>query len=287
MTDMKLSIVMPGYNEEKAIAPVIKKLKCSFGDAEIIVVNDGSSDRTAEIAREAGAKVVDHAYNIGNGAAVKTGIRHSSGDVIVLMDADGQHDVADISRLLEFIPQYDMVVGARDSASDVWFHRKMANKIYNLFASYVTKHKINDLTSGFRAMKRSHALKFVYLLPNTFSYPTTLTLSFLRSGRSIKFVPIKTHYRVGKSKIKLFVDGPRFFLILTKIATLFSPLRIFLPVSCFFFLSGLVYYIYTFITAHRFTNMAMLLFMTSVIVFMLGLISEQVSQLRFQRSERE
>lgn len=285
---MKLSVILPAFNEEAVIGDVIERLEKEFsGEAEIIVVNDGSGDRTAEIAAEKGAKVISHAYNIGNGAAVKTGIRHATGDVIVLMDADGQHDVNDIKNLLQFIPEYDMVVGARDASSEVKWHRKWANRIYNLFASYVTHFKVQDLTSGFRAIKRPEAMKFLYLLPNTFSYPTTITLAFLRAGRSVKYVPIKTYYRVGKSKIKLFSDGIRFFFILTKIATLFSPFRIFLPVSTFFATLGFGYYLYTFITVHRFTNMAMLLIMTGVIIFMMGLIAEQIAQLRFSQSEVE
>lgn len=283
-----VSIIVPAFNEARSIEGVVAKLKTLVGhDFEIIVVDDGSTDATGEIARKAGAKLVRHPYNKGNGAAVKSGIRAAKGDVVLLIDADGQHDVSDIERLLEYLPEYDMVVGARNAESEVAFHRKVANKVYNAFASYVTKFRIEDLTSGFRAIKRSHLQKFLYLLPNTFSYPTTITLAFLRSGYSVKYVPIRTYHREGKSKIKVWSDGIRFFLIITKIATLFSPFRIFLPVSLVLFTLGLGYYAYTFVTEHRFTNMAMLLFTTSVMVFMMGLIAEQVAQLRFDRSEDE
>jgi len=287
-TKVKTSIVIPAFNEELSIADLVTRLKKQFrDDTEIIVVDDGSRDQTAALAANAGAIVVTHPYNKGNGAAVKTGIRAANGDVVVLMDGDGQHDVKDINRLLQHLPEYDMVVGARNSDSEVTMHRKLANKIYNAFASYVAKFEVKDLTSGFRAINRKYLIRYLYLLPNTFSYPTTITLAFLRSGHSVKYVPIKTRYRQGKSKIKLLSDGTRFFLIITKIATLFSPFRIFLPVSAFFFTVGTGYYSYTFVTQHHFTNMAMLLLMTSVIVFMLGLIAEQIAQLRFERSEEE
>jgi hypothetical protein len=200
-----------------------------------------------------------------------------------MMDGDGQHDPADIARLLEYRDRYDMVIGARTRSSETAFHRDIANWIYNKFASYVTKFRVEDLTSGFRLVNKEIAKKYIYLLPNTFSYPSTLTLALLRSGRSLKYLPITAKARKGKSKIRLTRDGVRFFLIITKIATLFSPLRVFLPISFLFFLTGIIYYGYTFATAHRFSNMSALLFSTAVILFMMGLVSEQISQMRYDR----
>jgi hypothetical protein len=200
-----------------------------------------------------------------------------------MMDADSQHNPEDINRLLEYKDQYDMVVGARTKKSATSMHRNIANYVYNKFATYVTKFKIEDLTSGFRLVRKSTARQYIYLLPNTFSYPTTLTMSYLRSGRSIKYIPIEVKKRVGKSKIRLIEDGVRFFLIISKIAALFSPFRIFLPVSILLFCTGLGYYCFTFITQGRFTNMSALLLSTSIIVFMIGLVSEQISQLRYDR----
>jgi glycosyltransferase involved in cell wall biosynthesis len=273
MSETKVSIIIPAYNEAQTIGELVEKIQNLFYGFEIIVINDGSSDATAEAARDAGAIVYSHPYNIGNGAAIKSGIRIASGDILVFMDADGQHDPKEIEKLLEYFSDYDMVVGARGTDHQASWGRALANKIYNRFASYVAKFSIEDLTSGFRAIKSEIARNFLYLLPNTYSYPTTLTLCTLRNGRSVKYVPLNARKRkAGKSKIKIFRDGIRFFLIITKICTLYSPLRVFLPVSLLTFLLGLSYYAYTFLTLRRFTNMSALLFTTSILIFMMGLI---------------
>jgi glycosyltransferase involved in cell wall biosynthesis len=285
----KITVIIPTYNEEINIVKVVTKVNdvmTTLGnDFEIIVVNDGSTDGTKKSAEEAGARVISHPYNIGNGAAVKTGLRNADGDIFVLLDGDGQHNPDDIPGLLEHISEYDMVVGARGTTSEVTFHRKLANKIYNSFASYMTAFKIEDLTSGFRVIRSHIARKFVNLLPNTFSYPSTITLATLMTGHSVKYVKIKTFYRGGKSKIKLLKDGTRFFLIITKVATLFSPLRIFLPMSFIFFVLGSLNYLYTYMLNQTFTNMSMLMYATSVIIFMMGLVAEQVAQLRTEKLE--
>lgn len=286
MTDTKsteVTILLPAYNEEQAIGTTVKRIKELHPDFEVLVIDDGSTDNTMNEAMEAGANVWPHPYNIGNGAAIKTGLRVAKGEWVIMMDADGQHNPEDIERLLEHKDSYDMVVGARTRKSDTSVHRDIANKIYNWIASYVTQFKIKDLTSGFRLIRKSTVEQYIYLLPNTFSYPTTLTMGYLRMGRSLKYIPIKTAKRQGKSKIRLVEDGVRFFLIIFKIATLFSPLRMFLPVSIGLFFTGLSYYFYTFITSHRFTNMSALLLTTSIIVFMIGLVSEQISQMRYDR----
>jgi glycosyltransferase involved in cell wall biosynthesis len=279
-----ISIVIPVFNEAGTLAAVLGKVQqLKLAQAEIIVVDDGSIDGSAEIALKAGANVIRHPYNIGNGAAVKTGIRAARGRFIVLMDGDGQHQPEDVPKLMAEAFTYHMVVGARAKGSKLRFHRNVANLLYNLLASYVTRFRVQDLTSGFRVLSRREALRFIDLLPNTFSYPTTLTLAFLRSGFTVKYVPIQTLYRAGQSKISLVTDGIRFFLIITKIATLFSPFRVFLPVSVFFFLAGMSNYLYTYLTQGRFTNMSVFMLTTSVIVFMLGLVSEQIALLRMER----
>jgi glycosyltransferase involved in cell wall biosynthesis len=281
-----ISIVIPAFNEAKSLAQVLEKIHAlKLPQAEIIVVDDGSSDGTAEVAMSAGANVVRHPYNIGNGAAVKSGMRAAQGRLILLMDGDGQHKAEDIPKLLAEVASYHMVVGVRGKGSKLRFHRYVANTVYNLLASYVTQFKVQDLTSGFRLLSRRDALRFIDLLPNTFSYPTTLTLAFLRSGLTVKYVPIQSLYRSGQSKISLITDGIRFLLIITKIATLFSPFRVFLPVSLFFFLAGIGNYAYTFFTQGRFTNMSVFALTTSVIIFMLGLISEQIALLRMERQQ--
>lgn len=280
-----VTVLMPAYNEEQSIGATITKLKELYPDFEILVVDDGSTDNTMQVAMDAGANVWPHPYNIGNGAAIKSGLRIAQGEWIVMMDADGQHAPEDIARLLEHKETYDMVVGSRSKGSKTLLHRDIANIIYNRFASYVTKFRIEDLTSGFRMVRSTTARQFLYLLPNTFSYPSTLTMAYLRSGRSVKYISIQTTYRVGRSKIKLLQDGPRFFLIITKIATLFSPLRVFLPVSVILLLTGCLYYLFTYVTQGRFTNMSALLINSSLIVFMMGLISEQISQMRYDKIE--
>ena len=282
---MKLSVVIPVYNEALIVGSFIETLLKKVPDAEIIVVNDGSNDNSADVAAQAGAKVISHPYNIGNGAAVKTGIRNAVGDKILLMDGDGQHNPDDIPALLEASNNYDMAVGARTPESHANLLRRFANFIYNILATYITGIRVKDLTSGFRVINRMTASKYLYLLPNTFSYPTTITLAYLRSGRSVNYVPINAAKRTGKSKIKPLKDGSRFLIIMIKIATLYSPLSIFIPTSIFFFMLGLTNYAYTYLSVHRFTNMSALFLVTSIIIFMMGLISEQITQTRYDRIE--
>jgi glycosyltransferase involved in cell wall biosynthesis len=278
-----VTVLIPAYNEEPAIADTVRKIKELYPDFEVLVVDDGSTDNTMQVAMDAGASVWPHPYNIGNGAAVKSGLRCARGDWVVMMDADGQHNPEDIALLLEHRDRFDMVVGARTGRSETALHRDIANKVFNRLASYVTKFNVEDLTSGFRLVKTEVIRQYIYLLPNTFSYPSTLTMAYLRSGLSVKYIPIQTRLRKGKSKIKLLNDGVRFLLIISKIATLFSPFRIFLPLSLLFFCVGLVYYLFTYLTMGRFTNMSALLFNSSIIIFMMGLVSEQISQMRYDR----
>jgi glycosyltransferase involved in cell wall biosynthesis len=285
--DLLLSIIIPTYNEEGAIGETVRRIvELKLPQSEIIVVNDGSRDATAEVAAQAGARVISHPYNIGNGAAVKTGIRSSRGRVLVFMDGDGQHDPHDIPRLVSQIAKFHMVIGARTRGSETYWHRDLANALYNSFASFIADFDIRDLTSGFRVMRRDDALRFCDMFPNRFSYPTTSTLAFIRSGRSVTYVPIKTQHRVGKSKIKLLHDGFEFLIIILKIAMTFSPLRVFLPISSFLFFLGIARYIQTYIEFHHFTNMSHLLINSAVIVFMLGLVAEQIAALRMEKGDK-
>ena len=284
---MEISVIIPAYNEEEAIGAVVREVVERASEVkEVIVVDDGSSDGTAAAAEQAGATVIRSPYNRGNGAAVKAGIRRATGEVVVMMDGDGQHKAEDIARLLEPIREgHDMVVGARNFGSQAGLHRGLANWLYNTLASYVAGNKIPDLTSGFRAIRRDVARKFLYLLPNTFSYPSTITLALFRSGYSVAYIPIEAARRVGQSKIRYLRDGSRFLLIITKIATLFAPIKVFLPLAAGFFLAGLGWYAYTFVTSHRFTNMSALAMGFGVQLFLLGFIAEQIAQLRFDRTE--
>jgi len=288
MNNRKISVIIPAYNEASTIGAIVLKIISLHPDVEIIVVNDGSDDDTAAIAKDAGAHVYSHPYNIGNGAAIKSGIRIAGGDILVFMDGDNQHNPEDIGKLLRYIPDYDMVVGSRSNGDQASLGRTFGNTAYNWLASYVAKFYIPDLTSGFRAIKADIARNFLYLLPNTYSYPSTLTLGVLRSGRSVKYMPINVLKRTtGKSEISPFKDGVRFLMIIIKICTLYSPLRVFLPVSFGLFVLGLSYYLFTYVSSGRFSNMSLLLFTTSIIIFMMGLVSEQICQMRFERSEGE
>ena len=280
-----LTIVMPAKNEGAAIAGVVETARQEFPDAEILVVDDGSSDDTADLAEQAGARVLKHPVSLGNGAAVKTGARAAGGELVAFMDADGQHNAAELHALIDRIDAgFDMVVGARSSNGHANIGRLFANGFYNDLASRMSGQKIPDLTSGFRVAKTELFRKFLYLLPNGFSYPTTITMAFLRSGFPIDFVPIDVAKRQGRSHIRPLRDGVRFFIIIFKIATLYSPLKIFFPISAAFFATGLGYYAYTYFTSGRFTNMSLLVFSASVIIFLIGLISEQITALTYSKS---
>lgn len=282
---MSLSIVIPAKNEAAAIGKVVTAARESWPDAQLIVVDDGSSDATAEVAREAGATVVQHPESLGNGAAVKAGARVATGELIAFMDGDGQHDPSELGRMIEKLDEgYHMVIGARDSGSHASMGRLFANGIYNAVASWLTGRPVLDLTSGFRVARADHFKEFLYLLPNGFSYPTTITMAFFRSGYPVCYLPIKAAERVGKSHIRPIRDGVRFMVIIFKVATLYSPLKIFLPVSGLFFATGVGYYAYTYATSGRFTNMSMLIISAAVIMFLIGLISEQITALTYSKS---
>ncbi len=283
-----VSIILPCFNEEASLHLLLPKIQTVCPHAEIIVVNDCSTDRSRSICDQLSTRVISHPYRMGNGAAIKTGARHANGDVIIFMDADGQHNPNDIPLLLKGLDNgFEMVVGARTLNTHASFLRGLANRTYNAFASYMVGRKILDLTSGFRVVRARHFRKFLYLLPNGFSYPTTITMAFFRAGFPISYIPINAEKREGKSKINPLRDGSRFFLIILKIGALFSPMRLFLPISAVLFSSGLSLYTYSFITQGRFTNMSVLLFMSALFTFLIGILSEQVSSLHYRGIEED
>jgi glycosyltransferase involved in cell wall biosynthesis len=285
---MKVSVVLPAKNEVEGLRRTLPALRAVLPDAEVIVVNDGSTDETATVAAALGARVLSSPYSMGNGAAIKRGARAAQGEILVFMDADGQHDPALIPELLARLDNgYDMVVGARDGTGQASVGRGLANRLYNMLASWMTGHDIKDLTSGFRAVRADRFREFLHLLPNGFSYPTTSTMAFFRSAYPVAYLPVRVDKRVGTaSHIRPIKDGVRFLLIIFKIATLYSPLKLFAPVGAVFFLLGLGYYSYTFFIYGRFTNMSALLFSAAVIVFLIGLVSEQITSLTYNRTNQ-
>ena len=282
----RVSVVLPARNESAGLAVLLPKLRVQLPGARILVVDDGSTDDTRQVCATHGIEVVAHPYPKGNGAAVKSGARAADREILVFMDADGQHRPEDVPGLIARLDQgFDMVVGARQRGSQASVGRGVANKFYNWLASYMTNQRVADLTSGFRAVRAGKFRRFMHLLPNGFSYPTTITMSFFRAGYDVDYVPIQAQSRLGKSHIRWFRDGVRFLLIIFKIGTLYSPLKLFLPISFTFFASGIGLYIYNYITSHRFTNMSALLISMAVLVFLIGLVSEQITALMFKDSE--
>ena len=278
----EVSVVIPAYNEAHSIAAVVSAMASAAKWREIIVVDDGSSDETGARAKDAGACVVRHPYNKGNGAAVKSGIRRASGDFVLILDGDGQHRATDARRIVARLGEYDLVIGARSTSTQASQTRRLGNAALNRFAGYLTDRDIPDLTSGFRAARREHLLEFLHLLPNGFSTPTTTTLAFIKGGYNVAFEPTDASAREGNSKIRLARDGTRFFIIILKIVTLFSPLRVFLPVALLSFVVGVGYAIWTIATQSHVTNSSVLLIVLAVMVFLVGLVSEQISALRFE-----
>jgi glycosyltransferase involved in cell wall biosynthesis len=277
-----VSIVIPAYNEDEAVAPVISALRGAAAWHEIIVIDDGSADATAARAEAAGARVIRHPYNKGNGAAVKSGIRGATGEYVLIMDGDGQHRPEDALRLVSRLGEYDLVIGARSRATQATHARRFGNGALNSLASYLTGRDIPDLTSGFRAARREHLREFLHLLPNGFSTPTTTTLAFIKAGYNVAFEPVEARARLGQSKIRFAHDGTKFLMIILRIVTLFSPLRVFLPISLAALLVGIAYLIANLATVGKIPNGAVLLIMFSVIVFLVGLVSEQIAALRFE-----
>ncbi len=282
MSTTLTSIVIPAFNEAASIGPLVRALRGASTWHEILVIDDASTDGTADQAAAAGARVVRHPYNKGNGAAVKTGIRQATGAFVLIMDGDGQHRPTDAVRLVSHLDAYDLVIGARSPRSQASLARRLGNNALNRVASYLTERPVPDLTSGFRAAKKDCLLEFLYLLPNGFSTPTTTTLAFMKAGYSVRFEPVEAAQRQGRSNIRLGADGARFFLILIKVITIYSPLRIFLPVSAAAFLLGAVYAAWTIVTQSHVTNSSVLLILVSLVIFLVGLVSEQISSLRFE-----
>jgi len=283
-----LSIILPAKNEAANLQKLLPQIRKFYPQSEIVVVDDGSSDATAQICASYDVRLIRHPYSLGNGAAIKTGARAASGKILVFLDADCQHRPEDIQGLLAKLGEgYDMVVGSRRNATHASMGRWWANSFYNRLASWIVGQRIEDLTSGFRAVHADKFRKFIYLLPNGFSYPTTTTMAFFRAGYPVAYIPVDVQQREGKSHIRPLRDGIRFLLIIFRIGTLYSPLKLFVPISLMFFVTALGYYLYTYMSASRFTTMTAMLFSTSVLIFLIGLVSEQITNLLYSHTNHE
>ena len=284
-----VTIVIAAFNEGMTIGGVVERTRAVCPDAEILVVDDASSDDTADQAEAAGARVIRRPYNLGQGAGIKTGVRAATGDVVVLLDGDGQHDPADIPRLLEPIGAYDLVIGQRDRAGQQNTVRWLGNSALNRLGSYLVGIQMRDLTSGFRAMRRNVMLDVLHLLPNQYSWSTTSALAFAKAGFHVCFEPIVVRRReTGKSSQKLMRNGIRFLLIMLRVSTLFSPLRIFFPMFVLLQLLALVGYIWSVAAGSPKLHLppsTVMFFLGGLLVFAFGLISEQIAHLRFRSPE--
>jgi glycosyltransferase involved in cell wall biosynthesis len=280
ISEPKVTVIIPAYNEEQGLLKVISQLKSVNNGYEIVVVDDGSTDNTYNLAVGAGVKVIRHPYNKGYGAALKTGIRNANGDIVLLMDADGQHQPKDIENILSYIGEYDMVVGARTKNSKVSLLRRPGKKILSIVANYLAGMKIPDLNSGFRAIKKNVAMEFMHILPNTFSFTTTITLSCILSGYSVRYVPIHAPERIGTSKIKPFKDGLNFIILIIRTVVLFNPLKVFLPIAIILFIPGVLDLLIELIFYFNVSSASILLIVTSVLIFFFGILADQISSIR-------
>ena len=283
-----INVIIPAKNEALTLKSLTDEIASLYPNIEITIVNDGSTDETATLDYASNVNIITHPYSMGNGASIKSGARNSDSEYLMFMDADGQHKPDEIKSFIEQLDQgYDMVIGARNRMGQASILRAIANFSYNKIATYMTGHKIRDLTSGFRAVNTQKFKRFLYLLPNGFSYPTTSTMAFFRNGYSIQYIPIDVQQRSGASHISIFKDGLKFFTIILKIGALFSPMRLFLPISALLFITGFCYYLFTYLSEGRFTNMSALLFTTSIITFLMGIISEQISALHYKHDKEQ
>ncbi|HUS51052.1 MAG TPA: glycosyltransferase family 2 protein, partial [Candidatus Paceibacterota bacterium] len=273
--------IIPAYNEAQVIGRVLKELGRPVGCAEIIVVNDGSTDKTAEIASENGARVISHQYNKGYGSSLKTGILSVKTEIAIMYDADGQHRPEDLEKIAQIADKYDMVIGVRDKNSQKDWFRVPGKIILNIFAKILSGHKIPDLNSGLRSFKVSVIKQYLHLMPNGFSMSTTSTIAFLKMGHTINYIPIQTRFREGRRSSVEIKDGLKVLMLVLNLIVLFNPQRVFLPMSLFFFLLGIGYFIYYSLTVYvDVTSSMLLLIVVGVIIFFMGIICEHVSAIR-------
>ena len=283
MDSNKVTIIIPAYNEGKGLAGTLEGLMpiADRSGWEVIVIDDGSTDNTADVVQMSGAKLASHPYNKGYGASLKTGIRNANGDIIVLMDSDGQHSGADIEKLLEHMDRYEMVVGARSRNVLV---RAPGKKLLSMVANFLSGKKIPDLNSGFRAVRKNTVISFLHFCPNGFSFTTTITLAYLREGFSVKYVPIEADVRVGRSSsVRFLRDGYKTFLLIIRVIVLFNPLKVYIPASLFIFSAGVIFTIYGIIAYGRAPNTGVLAILSSIILFFMGILADQISSIRRER----
>ena len=276
------SIIIPLFNEENSIIRVISNLdnylKPKGYNYEIIVVNDASSDKSGELVKNAnGIKLINQPYNKGYGAAIKTGVRNAQYDWVLFFDSDGQHKPEDIEKFLAGTDNFDMVVGERVNYQGSII-RKIGKKFLKIVANYLTQQDIPDLNCGLRLVKKEYFLRFIHLLPNSFSLTTTITLAFFREGLNIKYIPINVAVREGKSSLKI-KDGLKTFLGILRTIIFFSPLRVFFPASLIFLIGTLVSLGFN-LKQMNLSDTTVLLFVSSLLIFFFGLIADQLAAIR-------
>ena len=281
------TVIIPAFNEQDVIADVVAGVRATGSWHEILVIDDGSADATADRARAAGARVISQPYNKGIGAAIKQGVRAASGTHLVILDGDGQHRPEDAPRLVACLGNYDLVVGARSPSTQATIGRRLGNALLNRLATRLAQHPVKDLTSGFRAARTAQLRQFLHMLPNGFSAATTITLAYIRAGYSVAFEPIDARTRTGSSSIRFARDGFKFWLILLRVVTIYSPLRIFVPISLLLLAGGVGYALWTMATQLNVTNTSVLLTVTGVLVFLIGLVSDQIATLRLGLGGRD
>lgn len=286
-----VSIVIPAYNEEKAIATTLDAVLAAVAASprrfQVIVVNDGSRDRTADEAASRAVQVVNHRRNRGYGASLKSGTLAARGDVILFYDADNQFEPSDIDRLVTELADHDAVLGARTSGSHAPFSRRGGKKLLGWLANYLARTRIPDLNCGLRAIRRDVLLDYLHLLPNGFSASTTTTLVLLKEGHDVKFVPVTVKKRIGSSTVKPIKDGIDTALLIVRLTTLLDPFRVFGPVSVVFFLFGSVWGIYYIRLGRGLSVASLFMLVSSIIIFFFGLLADQVASMRRERRYSE
>jgi glycosyltransferase involved in cell wall biosynthesis len=285
MKQSNISIIIPAFNEEEVIGSVVQSIHSAFPDSEIIVVNDGSTDNTAAELSKSGVIILNHDLNRGYGASLKTGARAARRDYVLFCDGDGQHSVEDVRRLMNECDGYDLVVGARKSDSHRPFLRRPGKFVMRKYSEFLAGTKIPDLNSGLRIFKRDTLMRYLHLMPDGFSFSTTSTFTMIKSNRKYKYIPITVQKRIGKSSVRQLKHGPQALMLMLRLAVLFEPLKLFLWIAGILFILSLASLAIDMCSAGGFSDTTVILSIATIIIFMSGLLCDQVSAMRREKHE--